>query len=95
MTTNIEQMIRSEVEYLPKEAFEVLTFGDLNVGDKYIIFPTASGHNMRKVFKEGAYVFEKLRETKNTGPNQENSENRRNGIYARFADSTPVIKLIK
>lgn len=49
-------------EDLPNECYEALTFNDLEIGDKYISFPLPGDNKGHGGFKNGSYIFRKIKE---------------------------------
>lgn len=56
---NIEKRVKEEWSKLPREAFEVLTFGELKVGDKYIALPLPGDNEGHGGFKGTHHIFQK------------------------------------
>lgn len=57
---NIEKLIKEEWSELPKEAFEVLTFGELEIGDRYIALPLPGDNEGHGGFRGTSYIFQKV-----------------------------------
>jgi hypothetical protein len=59
---NVAGRLREDLEGLPRSNFDVLTFGDLELGQRYIGFPRAGDNEGHGGFKGGAYIYVKISE---------------------------------
>lgn len=71
-----------------------LTFGELNVGDKFIDFPTDGDDSGHGGFRKGAYVFQKTHKASACEVTQENAFRIVDGCRSIFSDSMQVYKVI-
>lgn len=94
MTTNIENLVREDLE-LGKDAYKALTFKDLKVGDKYIAFPRPGDNHGHGGYLGNHFVFEKTDKKECTIQGIRVRENARSkdGISGYFSDKALVIKL--
>ncbi|MBI2046974.1 hypothetical protein HYT26_02325 [Candidatus Pacearchaeota archaeon] len=81
--------MKSAFVELPKKFYNTLTFGELKIGDKFIILSIPGG------FRNEYYVFKKIAAKKN--PNlpeiSDNAFRLKDGSLRGFFDCTPVIRL--
>lgn len=57
---NAADRLRGDLGRLDKECFDVLTFGELNVGDRFIAFPSPGDNSGHGGYLRGSYLFEKI-----------------------------------
>lgn len=67
---------------MPANYFETLTFGKLEIGQKFISFPVPGDNNNHGGFKGAHYIFTKVNHNKAVN---------NKGISTDFPDSMPVI----
>jgi hypothetical protein len=72
-----------------------LTFGELEVGDFFVDFPTDGDDSGHGGYRKGAYVFKKCNPTKTAFPSYlENAFRLVDGSKSKFPDTMLVFKVI-
>jgi len=59
--SGLERSLKDEFMGLPPEFFEVLAFGELKVGDKYIGLPLPGDNEGHGGYKGVHYIFKKIK----------------------------------
>ena len=81
-------------EDLPREFYDALTFGDLEIGDKYIGFPLPGDNQGHGGFKGGSYLFKKV-EIIDDQEIKYNSERLKDHAFCAVSDSMLVLRVLE
>jgi len=79
----------------PESFCEPLTFGELEIGNKYIAFPYPGDNEGHGGFRRGSYLFEKIEKTPSKIENlPDNCRRLKDGNLSNLPDSFLVLKVI-
>ena len=78
---------------MPDECYEGLTFGELNVGNRYISIPVPGDNHGHGGFRKPYYLFEKVKPTSFLCQLPYNSLRLNDEVLSHSPDSMPVIKI--
>lgn len=78
---------------LPDECFEIITFGDLRVGDKFIGLPFPGDNRGHGGFVGAHHIYVKIYPIERCNDNLDNAVRLKTGIVSGMPDSMPVIKV--
>ena len=62
MATQAAERLKKEFADMPAEYFEPLTFGELKIGEAFIVFPTPGDNSGHGGFKTKHWIFTKTQE---------------------------------
>ena len=88
-----EKKLKEDFSSQPEEFYKILTFGDLNVGDRYVSLPVPGDNGGHGGFRGTHYLFEKIEIVKNKFDISEDAKRLEDEILSFHPDNLPVVKV--
>lgn len=91
MGRSIEQILRNEFRVAAASQYYILTFGELKVGERYIVLPLPGDNKGHGGFRGPYYLSEKIKPSSDNP--HDNAIRVKDGTPYNSPDSMPVIKI--